>query len=120
MSSKYARARKALSEFMRTSNPQDEFFVIAFNDRPAVVVDYTNNVDDIDARMVMLKPTARTALDIASRISAELRNEYVVGYKPTDLRKDGQWRKLKVKLNPPPGLPQLNVHNRTGYYAPSE
>ena len=58
--------------------------------------------------------------DIASRISAELRNEYVVGYKPTDLRKDGQWRKLKVKLNPPPGLPPLNVHNRTGYYAPSE
>ena len=58
--------------------------------------------------------------DIASRISAELRNEYVVGYKPTELRKDGQWRKLKVRLNPPPGLPPLNVHNRTGYYAPSE
>ncbi len=62
MTSKYARARKALSEFMRTSNPQDEFFVIAFNDRPAVVVDYTSNIDDVDARMVMLKPTARTAL----------------------------------------------------------
>lgn len=213
MSSKYARARKALSEFMRTSNPQDEFFVIAFNDRPAVVVDYTSSVDDVDARMIMLKPQARTALidavylginklkdakydrkalliisdggdnrsrysegelrravresdvqiyaigifdqyaptveekegpalltdicemtggrmfrvtdvnelgDIASRISAELRNEYVVGYKPTDLKKDGQWRKLKVKLNPPPGLPPLMVHNRQGYYAPTE
>ena len=213
MNSKYARARKALSEFMRTSNPQDEFFVIAFNDRPAVVVDYTSNIDDIDARMVMLKPQNRTALidatylgvnklkdakyerkalliisdggdnrsrysegelrravresdvqiysigifdqyaatteekegpvllgdicdmtggrlfrvtdvaelgDIASRISAELRNEYVVGYKPTDPKKDGNWRKLKVKLNPPQGLPQLIVHNRQGYYAPSE
>ncbi len=213
MTSKYARARRALSEFMRTSNPQDEFFVIAFNDRPSVVVDYTSNVEDVDARMVMLKPQSRTALidavylgvnklkqgkyerkalliisdggdnrsrytegelrkavresdvqiysigifdvyaptqeekegpilltdiceqtggrlfrvtdvnelsDIASRISAELRNEYVVGYKPTDLRHDGNWRKLKVKLNPPPGLPQLSVHNRQGYYAPSE
>ena len=213
MTSKFARARKALSEFMRTSNPQDEFFVIAFNDRPAVVVDYTSSIDDVDARMVMLKPQARTALidatylginklkdakyerkalliisdggdnrsrysegelrravresdvqiysigifdqyaptveekegpilltdicdmtggrlfrvtdvselgDIASRISAELRNEYVVGYKPTDPKKDGNWRKLKGKLNPPQGLPQLIVHNRQGYYAPSE
>ena len=58
--------------------------------------------------------------DIAARISAELRNEYVVGYKPTDLRHDGNWRKLKVKLNPPAGLPQLSVHNRQGYYAPSD
>ncbi|MEK6396805.1 MAG: VWA domain-containing protein [Terriglobus sp.] len=213
MNSKYARSRRALSEFMRTSNPQDEFFVVAFNDRPNIVVDYTNNVDDVDARMVMLKPQNRTALidavylglnklkdakyerkalliisdggdnrsrytegelrkavresdvqiysigifdpnapteeerngpsllmdmceqtggrlfhvtdvaelgDIASRISAELRNEYVVGYKPTDLHHDGNWRKLKVKLNPPPGLPQLSVHNRQGYYAPSD
>ena len=213
MNNKFARARRALSEFMRTSNPQDEFFVVAFNDRPNVVVDYTSNVDDVDARMVMLKPQNRTALidavylglhklkdakherkalliisdggdnrsrytegelrkavresdvqiysigifdqsaateeekngpalltdiceqtggrlfhvtdiaelgDIAARISAELRNEYVVGYKPTDLRHDGNWRKLKVKLNPPPGLPTLSVHNRQGYYAPSD
>ena len=62
MNSKFARSRRALSEFMRTSNPQDEFFVVAFNDRPNVVVDYTSNVDDVDARMVMLKPQNRTAL----------------------------------------------------------
>ena len=56
------RARKALSEFLRTSNPQDEFFVVGFNDRPAVIVDYTSDVDDVEARMVMLKPENRTAL----------------------------------------------------------
>jgi Ca-activated chloride channel family protein len=56
--------------------------------------------------------------DIAEKISAELRNEYVLGYNPDDLRKDGKWRKLKVRLVPPPGLPQLTVHARTGYYAP--
>ena len=32
MNSKFARARKALSEFLRTSNPQDEYFVVGFND----------------------------------------------------------------------------------------
>ena len=62
MTSKFTRARKALSEFLRTSNPQDEFFVVGFNDRPAVIVDYTSEVDDVEARMVMLKPENRTAL----------------------------------------------------------
>jgi Ca-activated chloride channel family protein len=213
MTSKFMRARKALSEFMRTSNPQDEFFVVGFNDRPAVIVDYTSNVDDVEARMVMLKPENRTALidaiylgvnklrqakyerkalliisdggdnrsrytegelrrvvresdvqiysigifdmyaptteeqlgpilltdvcemtggrmfrvsdvadmgDIAMRISAELRNEYVIGYRPSEVKQDGNWRKLKIRLVPPPGLPQLTVHNRQGYYAPSQ
>ena len=62
MNSKFQRARKALSEFLRTSNPLDEFFVVGFNDRPAVIVDYTSDVDDVEARMVMLKPENRTAL----------------------------------------------------------
>lgn len=214
MSSKFIRARKALQEFLRTSNPQDEFFVVGFNDRPAVIVDYTSDPDDVEARMVMLRPENRTALidavylgidhlrlakyerkalliisdggdnrsrytegelrrvvresdvqiysigifdnyaptteeqmgpellkeicemtggrlfnvggdvsdleDIATRISAELRNEYVIGYTPTEVKHDGNWRKLKVRLVPPPGLPQLTVHFRQGYYAPSE
>ena len=213
MSSKFLRARRALSEFLRTSNPADEFFVVGFNDRPAVIVDYTSDVDDVEARMVMLKPQNRTALidavylavnhlkqakyerkalliisdggdnrsrytegelrkavresdvqiysigifdqyaptteeqmgpilltdvcemtggrlfrvgdvgelsDIAERISAELRNEYVVGYRPSNMKHDGNWRKLKVRLVPPAGLPPLTVHNRQGYYAPSE
>ena len=39
MTTKFARSRKALSEFLRTCNPQDEFFVVGFNDRPAVIVE---------------------------------------------------------------------------------
>jgi Ca-activated chloride channel family protein len=214
MSSKFTRSRKALTEFLRTSNPQDEFFVVGFNDRPSIIVDYTSDVDDVEARMVMLKPERRTALidavylgvdhlrqarydrkalliisdggdnrsrytenelervvresgvqiysigifdnyapspeeqmgpellkeicestggrlfivgsdtadlaDIASRISAELRNEYVLGYSPSEPKRDGSWRKLKVKLAPPPGLPPLTVHFREGYYVPSQ
>jgi Ca-activated chloride channel family protein len=58
--------------------------------------------------------------DIATRISAELRNQYVVGYRPSEVNKDGNWRKLKVRLVPPPGLPPLTVHFRQGYYAPSQ
>jgi Ca-activated chloride channel family protein len=213
MSSKFFRARKALTEFLRTSNPMDEFFVVGFNDRPSVIVDYTSDPDDVEARMVMLKPENRTALidavylgidhlrqakyerkalliisdggdnrsrytegelrrvvresdvqiysigifdvyaatteeqegpmllndicemtggrlfrvsdvgdlqDIAERISAELRDQYVIGYTPNEVKHDGNWRKLKVRLTPPPGLPQLTVHFRQGYYAPSQ
>jgi Ca-activated chloride channel family protein len=58
--------------------------------------------------------------DIAERISEELRDEYVLGYTPSDRRRDGAYRKLKVRLVPPAGLPQLTAHNREGYYAPSQ
>jgi Ca-activated chloride channel family protein len=57
--------------------------------------------------------------DIATRISAELRNVYLIGYRPSEVKRDGNWRKLKVRLVPPPGLPPLTVRNRQGYYAPS-
>jgi len=56
--------------------------------------------------------------DVAGMISTELRNQYVIGFRPSDLTHDGKWRKVKVKVNPPQGLPPLTVHARTGYYAP--
>jgi Ca-activated chloride channel family protein len=56
--------------------------------------------------------------DIASKISMELRNQYVVGYRPSNHTHDGKWRKVKIKLRPPKGLPPLTVYARTGYYAP--
>jgi Ca-activated chloride channel family protein len=57
--------------------------------------------------------------DIASKISVELRNQYVLGYRPTNRKRDGTWRKIRVKLNPPRGLPPLSIYARTGYYAPA-
>jgi len=211
MTDKINRARNSILEFLRTANPQDEFFVIGFNDRPELITDFTNSIDNIEARLLTVKPGHRTALldaiyfglnkmkqaknerkallvvsdggdnrsrytesevravvresdvqiysigifdqyaptreeqlgpillhdvseetggqlfrvddladmaDIATKISAELRNQYVLGYKSDDIKRDGKWRKLKVKLVPPEGLPQLTVHARTGYYAP--
>ena len=56
--------------------------------------------------------------DIAVKIGMELRNQYVVGYKSGNPQHNGTWRKIKVKLRPPKGLPPLNVYAKTGYYAP--
>jgi Ca-activated chloride channel family protein len=58
--------------------------------------------------------------DIAAKIGMELRNQYVLGYKPSNAQHDGTWRKIKVKLRPPKGLPPLSVYAKTGYYAPSQ
>lgn len=57
--------------------------------------------------------------DIATKISMELRNQYVVGYRPRNTKRDGKWRKIKVKIRPPRGLPPLTVYSRYGYYAPN-
>jgi Ca-activated chloride channel homolog len=58
--------------------------------------------------------------DVATKIGIELRNQYVIGYRPRNPVKDGKWRKIRVKLLPPKGLPPLHVYSKTGYYAPSE
>jgi Ca-activated chloride channel family protein len=211
MTSKLVRARASILQFIKTANPQDEFFVIGFNDRPELIEDFTSSVDDIEARLATVRSGHRTALldaiyygvekmqsaryerkallvvsdggdnrsrytegevraqvreadveiysigifdayaptpeertgplllddisevtggrlfrvddidemgDIAEKISTELRNQYVIGYRPADLTRDGKWRKVKVKVNPPQGLPPLTVYARTGYYAP--
>jgi Ca-activated chloride channel family protein len=213
MSSKIERAREAVIEFFKTANPQDEFFMIAFADKPEEVSDFTSSVEDIQGKLVYTVPKGRTALldgiylgvnkmrqakypkkalliisdggdnhsrytegeikstvreadvmiyaigiydrymatpeeasgpsllsditeitggraftidnpndlgDVATKIGIELRNQYVLGYRPKNPGHDGKWRKIKVKLIPPKGLPPLRVFAKTGYYAPSE
>ncbi len=214
MSDKIEKAREAVIEFFKTANPQDEFFMIAFSDRPQLTADFTKSVEDVQAKLVYVQAQGRTALldaiymgvtkmkdahnskkalliisdggdnhsryteneiksmvkeadvqvyaiglftpggagqpeeiagpgllsditevtggrmftinnpnelaDVATKIGIELRNQYVLGYRPKNKTKDGHWRKIKVKLNPPKGLPHLNVYSKTGYYAPSQ
>jgi Ca-activated chloride channel family protein len=213
MSSKMERAKDAVSEFFKTANPQDEFFMITFSDEPEEVSDFTSSVEEIQGKLMYAVPRRRTALldaiymgvtkmrqaryakkalliisdggdnhsryteneikalvkeadvmvyaiglydryfpteeerlgphllgeiseltggraftvenpndlaDVATKIGVELRNQYVLGYRPSKVVRDGKWRKIKVKLLPPKGLPPLRVYARTGYYAPEE
>jgi len=213
MSSKIGRAREAVVEFLKTANPEDEFFMIAFSDEPQQLSDFTNSVEDIQGRLLYTVPKGRTALldaiylgiekmrqakyqkkalliisdggdnrsrytegeirnlvkeadvliyaigiydnyfpteeerlgpqllddiaqitggraftvenpndleDVAKKIGIELRNQYVLGYRPKNFAHDGKWHKVNVKLVLPKGLPPLQVHAKIGYYAPSE
>ena len=53
-----------------------------------------------------------------SQIHDELRSQYVLGYMPTNKGHDGKWRRIRVKLDLPEGLPKVIVRHREGYYAP--
>jgi VWFA-related protein len=48
-------------------------------------------------------------------ISEELRSQYVLGYSPSNLARDGTFRKIKVEVT----RPDVKVLARKGYYAPS-
>ena len=213
MSSKIERAREAVVEFFKTANPQDEFFMITFADKPEEISDFTQSVEDIQGKLIYTVPKGRTALldaiylgvskmrqakypkkslliisdggdnhsrytegeikslvkeadvliyaigiydrymptpeeqmgpalltdvteltggraftidnpndlgDVATKIGIELRNQYLLGYRPKNPTHDGKWRKIKVKLIPPKGLPPLRVYAKTGYYAPTQ
>ena len=49
-------------------------------------------------------------------LSEELRLQYVVGYYPTNMKRDGSFRKLKVEIK----RPDLKILARRGYYSPTE
>ncbi|HWT65697.1 MAG TPA: VWA domain-containing protein, partial [Terracidiphilus sp.] len=62
MTSKLMRARDSILQFIKTANPEDEFFVIGFNDRPELIEDFTSSVNDIEARLATVRSGHRTAL----------------------------------------------------------
>lgn len=55
--------------------------------------------------------------DIFEQIALELRHQYSIGYRPANFNNNGKWHKIKVKVNPPRGLPRLFVRSKEGYYA---
>jgi len=65
-----------------------------------------------------LSPRGRTFElgNICNEIVKNLKNQYLVGYKSTNDARDGKWRNVRVRLDPPNNV-KLNTRWRTGYYA---
>jgi len=55
---------------------------------------------------------------ICEQVAHEIRNQYTIGYYPTDSLRDGTFRSVQVRVFPPKGLGKIVVRTRTGYYAP--
>jgi VWFA-related protein len=49
-------------------------------------------------------------------LSEELRSQYVLGYNPSNVKRDGSFRKIRVEIS----RPGLKILARRGYYAPTE
>ena len=216
MGNKLSKSRQAAAQLFKTANPEDEFFLVQFNNRPELTVGFTTNTEEIQNRLTFTQAKGRTALldgvyvamnhmkkarnprkaiiilsdggdnssrytesevknlvreadvqvyaigifepiagrhrtaeemggpglltelaestggrhfpvenlnelpDVAAKIGIELRNQYVLGYTPTNTTKDGKYRRVQVKLKQPRGLPPLKAFFRTGYYAPAQ
>lgn len=216
MGQKLAKSREAVSQFFKTANPEDEFFLVEFNDRPELINGFTSSLEEIQNKLTFTQSKGRTALldavylalhtmhkahnprkalliisdggdnssryteseikslvreadvqiyaigifepigsrgrtaeelsgpgllseiaeqtggrhfpvenlndlpDIAAKIGIELRNEYLLGYTPSNGDRDGKYRRVKVQLVQPRGLPPLRASWRLGYYAPTQ
>jgi Ca-activated chloride channel homolog len=62
MGPKLRRSRLAAAEFFRQANPQDEFFLVEFNDQPRLVVPLTRDVQEIQNQLTFTTSRGRTAL----------------------------------------------------------
>jgi len=215
MAKKLGKSKEAALQFFKTANPEDEFFLVSFNDRAEITRTFTNSVEDLQSCLLSSSAKGNTALldaiylglremrtarnakrawliisdggdnhsryrendiyrlareadtqmyavgmfdpldyrsrspeelngptllselteltggrafdvnnvnempDVALKISTELRNQYILGYRPSNKSHDARWRKIKIKVRAPKGLPPLKVYAKSGYYAPS-
>ena len=62
MGAKLQKSRQAVAQFMKTANPQDEFFLIEFSDRPEIVQGFTKETEEIQNRLTFTQSKGRTAL----------------------------------------------------------
>ncbi len=62
MNNKLQKSRMAAKQFFNTANPQDEFFLVQFNERADVVVPWTTNTEEIQNRLAFTQAKGRTAL----------------------------------------------------------
>jgi Ca-activated chloride channel family protein len=221
MAAKIQEARKAFTELINTSNPQDDFGLIVVSDKPRVALHFDDSASEIQAAVDALQPDGYTALwdglylgikelknsryqelknsryqrkamvvisdggdnhsryteselrsllkeaDVevyaigmfdryatrleerkgplqldevtsvtggrvfsvhdsvelfraVTQISHELRNQYVLGYYPSNRSRDGKWRRLKVRLTGSASQASFRLYAKKGYYAPTE
>jgi Ca-activated chloride channel family protein len=75
MNNKVLKAKQAVEEFLKTANPQDEFFLVTFSDRPQLAARFSRNIENIENRLVMTQPKGQTALLDAISLALSNMNE---------------------------------------------
>jgi Ca-activated chloride channel family protein len=73
---------------------------------------------DLSGGRAFFPDSGRELEDICAKIALDLKNQYVIAYKSTNLTRDGKWRKIRIRLARHSGLHGPTVRSRSGYYAP--
>jgi Ca-activated chloride channel family protein len=213
MTNKFVTERAAAEEFFKNANPQDDYFVITFADRPRLLTTSITSIEDMQETLTSGTPDGHTALldaiymaiarmrsaryerralliisdgadnhsryglkevrklveeanvdvyaigifdsmlfrsfeelmgrrwlseitdvtgghtvaadsldkvpELAAAVSRQMRNQYVLGYRPQNIGRDGKWRKIKVHVTPAAGTTRVQTHYKKGYLASS-
>ncbi len=62
MANKFVTERAAAEEFFKNANPQDDYFVITFADRPRLVTSSIESIEDMEQTLASDTPDGHTAL----------------------------------------------------------
>jgi Ca-activated chloride channel family protein len=62
MRNKMRTSSEAVGQFLRTTNPEDEFLLIEFNERPRLSLAFTQDSAEIQKQILHAKPSGRTSL----------------------------------------------------------
>jgi VWFA-related protein len=62
MGSKLQKSRQAVAQFLRTANPEDEFALVEFSERPEMVLGFTRETEEVQNRLTFTQSKGRTAL----------------------------------------------------------
>ncbi len=62
MGPKLEKSRRAVAEFLKAANPDDEFSLVEFNDHAQLVVGFTNHIEEIQNRLIFTQSRGATAL----------------------------------------------------------
>lgn len=62
MGDKLVKSRQAVAQFFRTANPEDEAFLVTFNDRAELAQPLTHDLSEIQSRLSFTQSKGKTAL----------------------------------------------------------
>src|SRR5439155_3079871 len=62
MKDKIGTAHNAASTFLKTGNPEDEYFLVEFANRPSVETDFTTDVSKLQSKLIMAPAKGQTAM----------------------------------------------------------
>jgi len=119
-------SRHSLRQIKKLARESDtEIYAIDVCDAPALLL--TQKLEERFGRQWLTEVTESTGgrtisldnpagiPDAAARASRELRNQYILGYRPSRVADDSKWRKIKVKVTRSEDFLPLQVYYRTGY-----